>query len=106
MQLESKTHKAVETSKSTAVLWLEPQTMKISHYIFPSNLCIIIVGSGRVPNQALYLKGNWVVGNELDLTCILEERPSGQWAMRERKLNHPTYLKGENDTGKWIPWKR
>ena len=71
-----------------------------------SNLCIIIVGSGRVPNQALYLKGNWAVGNELDLTCILEERPSGQWAVRERKLNHPTYLKGENDTGKWIPWKR
>ena len=73
-----------------------------------SDLCIIIiiVGSGRVPNQALCLKGNWAAGNELGLTCLLEERPSGQWAVRERKLNHPTYLKGENNTEKWIPCKR
>ena len=55
---------------------------------------MISVESRRVPIQALSPRDNWAMGHELGLACILEGRPKGQWAMEERKLDHPKYLEG------------
>ena len=62
-----------------------------------------IVGSGRVPIQALSPRNNWAARDVLGLACILEERPKGRWGTEKKKQDHPKYLKEGEQCEKIVP---